>query len=502
MNRKLENIIDEGECLSLVKMKKFLEGSLSASELHEAENHLLHCELCSDAIDGLASLPQESFLQSNIDFINAQISSKIVSPVPTSSQNKYSFFNIRYAAAIALLILGAGAAYLLLNQGKDSKNENVAMESPLPVVKKSGELKEAHEKAEHSITDTVLPGGKDEKKSTEAVSRNISSPKGATPGKENTEDLNESASKGEPTAVQNGYKADQNKPAFGFFDKITKPDAQENVKFLPPAPPVPKVAPNKVAQDVPTESKMQTTMAYQESARSESLLSQTITAQKAMLKSESLAVEKSKSKDYEKKVKDTRTAGRSNAVSKEVVATSNATAVKNDEKSSNTTTTTAPVVTNTVVLDTERMGEASGGSSVVVTGVKDSVSANTDIGIRGGLVEEKDFNRVDGESLGVPEVVIGNVAVSDRKQNSDNDYTLLMIGTQFLRSNDPQKALTDFNQILDHTGSQYAEDAEYGKALALIMLHQEDQAKALLNGIVSRGGKHKSDAQHKLLDLR
>src|ERR1051326_2480195 len=44
-------------CLSLEQMKRYQLGALSASEKHSVEDHLLDCELCSEALAGFALIP-------------------------------------------------------------------------------------------------------------------------------------------------------------------------------------------------------------------------------------------------------------------------------------------------------------------------------------------------------------------------------------------------------------------------------------------------------------
>ena len=41
------------DCVSEQTMFDYIDKKLSAKESHSVEKHLLHCELCSDALEGL-----------------------------------------------------------------------------------------------------------------------------------------------------------------------------------------------------------------------------------------------------------------------------------------------------------------------------------------------------------------------------------------------------------------------------------------------------------------
>ncbi|MEO5644508.1 MAG: hypothetical protein ABIQ40_02290 [Bacteroidia bacterium] len=51
--KELKRIFSKGECLSLDALRLYNEGKLSKKSMHEIEMHLLECNLCSGAVDGL-----------------------------------------------------------------------------------------------------------------------------------------------------------------------------------------------------------------------------------------------------------------------------------------------------------------------------------------------------------------------------------------------------------------------------------------------------------------
>lgn len=51
--KELKRIFSKGECLSLDAMRLYNDGKLNKKSMHEVEKHLLECNLCSAAVDGL-----------------------------------------------------------------------------------------------------------------------------------------------------------------------------------------------------------------------------------------------------------------------------------------------------------------------------------------------------------------------------------------------------------------------------------------------------------------
>jgi hypothetical protein len=51
--KELKRIFSKGECLSLDVLRLYNEGKLAKKSMHEVEMHLLECNLCSGAVDGL-----------------------------------------------------------------------------------------------------------------------------------------------------------------------------------------------------------------------------------------------------------------------------------------------------------------------------------------------------------------------------------------------------------------------------------------------------------------
>jgi len=54
--------VGTGQCPAQQQLLDYVQGKLSAAEQHEVEKHVADCELCSDALEGLAAMPQKERL--------------------------------------------------------------------------------------------------------------------------------------------------------------------------------------------------------------------------------------------------------------------------------------------------------------------------------------------------------------------------------------------------------------------------------------------------------
>jgi len=132
MSEELKHkIYSATDCISEQTLFDYIDNKLNAKEQHLVEKHLLDCDLCSDALEGLELLKDRN----RITTINLKINERIIS-IP-KKENKIIFFNFKtitsIAAAVALLIGGV----FLFNQfaSKEMKESDVAelkKESPPP----------------------------------------------------------------------------------------------------------------------------------------------------------------------------------------------------------------------------------------------------------------------------------------------------------------------------------------------------------------------------------
>ncbi len=124
MSEELKHkIYSATECISEQKMFDYIDNKLNAHEQHKVEKHLLDCELCSDAIEGLELLKNRNRITS----INNKIIERLsITPKKDSKIISFNFKTITsIAAAIALLV---GGVFLFKQFAPQKMQENEVAE--------------------------------------------------------------------------------------------------------------------------------------------------------------------------------------------------------------------------------------------------------------------------------------------------------------------------------------------------------------------------------------
>ncbi len=120
MSKELKyNLYSPGDCLSGQQLFDYIGQRLSPKEEHIVEKHLLDCELCSDALEGLRMVKDRE----RIGVINQLVKERIAAP-----QKKIIPFNYRTVASIAAgLLLLIGSVVVFKQFSPDSAEKNVAL---------------------------------------------------------------------------------------------------------------------------------------------------------------------------------------------------------------------------------------------------------------------------------------------------------------------------------------------------------------------------------------
>ncbi|MDP1747753.1 MAG: TonB family protein [Bacteroidota bacterium] len=109
MNDSLKHkIFIETDCISEQTMFDYIDKKLSAKESHSVEKHLLHCELCSDALEGLE-------LTSNRARI-AAINQKVREYIAPRKETRLISFNYKLIVSIAASVLLLIGGIFFFNQ--------------------------------------------------------------------------------------------------------------------------------------------------------------------------------------------------------------------------------------------------------------------------------------------------------------------------------------------------------------------------------------------------
>jgi hypothetical protein len=125
------NIFEETECISEQKLFDYIDKKLSPRESHAIEKHMLHCELCSDALEGLETVKQRE----RIAVINQKVNERIASPIKETKVVPFNYKLIVSIAASVLLLIGGIFFFNLLNQKSEMaefKPQSPLSEPPPP----------------------------------------------------------------------------------------------------------------------------------------------------------------------------------------------------------------------------------------------------------------------------------------------------------------------------------------------------------------------------------
>jgi len=155
MNKQHTDIFSETECLSLETIDQYINDQLSAGERQRVEKHLIDCELCSDALDGITASGDMASVATSVEVINKKIGVAAHRQFFGSFQDNYA----KYAAVAAVVLIIFGSVFVLIkDKFKDSKQlivENASSvqqeEESIPIVK-GGEVKEEIAGIEEELT--------------------------------------------------------------------------------------------------------------------------------------------------------------------------------------------------------------------------------------------------------------------------------------------------------------------------------------------------------------
>ncbi|MGB0887195.1 MAG: tetratricopeptide repeat protein [Vicingaceae bacterium] len=113
--KELHNhIFSNTTCISKETMLKHINNQLSKKELHEVEKHLLDCELCSDAFEGIRYAENSSMLFA--------IDSTIKTAITKKKNDTPIFRNLLVAASVLVIVFGAYFSITFFNNTLDNNN--------------------------------------------------------------------------------------------------------------------------------------------------------------------------------------------------------------------------------------------------------------------------------------------------------------------------------------------------------------------------------------------
>jgi TolA-binding protein len=108
MNNTINDFFEDGDCPSENELSNYIEGKCSDADANKIEAHLLNCEMCSDALEGLSLLNPTS----KINSINTELHQKIDQLTETTKTR--ILFPWQIAAAFILLFASAGLLWFFV----------------------------------------------------------------------------------------------------------------------------------------------------------------------------------------------------------------------------------------------------------------------------------------------------------------------------------------------------------------------------------------------------
>lgn len=123
MNSPEYNDIPPQEHLSESQLLRYEHGQMDASEMHRVERHLLHCDLCSEALEGLALLETWE-AKDSLNDLRGRLSNRINDPTTTSRPAYW-----RWGIAASILLLFTTGLFLFLQDVELSEPALVQKES-------------------------------------------------------------------------------------------------------------------------------------------------------------------------------------------------------------------------------------------------------------------------------------------------------------------------------------------------------------------------------------
>ena len=117
MQDKFVNILKSDECISEEMMLKYLGDALSPADRHRIERHLIECDFCSDAMEGLTS-QNLSDTKDSLKQLDKRIEQRVSNQTGNSFQRHWVY---RIAAVVVLVSLFGGGYYYLQSIKKSER---------------------------------------------------------------------------------------------------------------------------------------------------------------------------------------------------------------------------------------------------------------------------------------------------------------------------------------------------------------------------------------------
>jgi len=468
--KELHNhIFSNTTCISKENMLKYINHQLSKKELHEVEKHLLECEFCSEAVEGLKYAENASVLFA----IDHQIDQR----VKGSSQSMYR--GLMVAASIMIIVFGSYFTFNFFDEAAKNQ-DNLAIQESLKMEDNAPE--------EESIIPMIV-----EEKSEDEVAEAEAMEDRDVLRKENVQQP--------PVPVMSEDV---------LADEIIVMDDIEEAEIVMDAEMIEEELLFEVMEDEVGEW-AEPEMTTLSNNNNEGKLAKS--AERAMTESKSESVAKSDAKDNVSKAKNKSSKKRYKAVTnKPAAATTTAAGNAAPKYYENS------IGQNTIYVNDLRVVDYSQEYQFGYD-LKQSIEENN---ISSDFASEADKDQSEKElEESTVEVTYKGILESATKNYIREEFNEAIIQFNLILKEHPEDVnahfytamsyyrLDNFNQAIKffdntmaNTSRSFLEDSEWYKALSLVALNNSDEAKTQLDKIVKEGGVYKARAKEKLKELK
>lgn len=471
---------EDEDCLSLEAMRAYQAGKLAAAARHQVERHLLNCELCSMAIEGIEDQPDAV-----IEAGAAAISSAAWERVQEKSKRRVAYIWISAAASVMLLV---AVGWALLAPPSEEKMQAVF-----------SEMIEAS-KAEDSVLQQDIAQARplEEVPANEAIASE-SQPVADAPQPLETkanQSLARKAAK-EPVNVYSEKEMANSGPP-GAYKSSESPLTGKDAMKGGNAAPAPVASPKNATAAKPKADRsyaeedavfyndeqqqslgdVDDAVVITEGARQLDKKELVVTVTPSDVMEKRRAAERQKTRAMPEKKSATALKSPASGKASTVPAVADREAEEEDAELS-----AAPA------LQTITFGAANA-SGVVMDSVSADfgyVKSNFDQGMDAYL--RKDFATAATQLRAAAALTPSNLQAH------------LYAATSFLNIGQPEAALFHLDRILAQAPNAYTEDAEWYKALAYLKMNDAATAKKQLNKVKNANGKHSAKAKVSLEKL-
>jgi hypothetical protein len=109
-------LFSPGGCLNAQAFRRYLDSSLRPAEKLKVEDHLKHCLICSEALEGFKRHRSNEFMQSDLEFLSGKIRKRYASHHMTQRFLPVIILISLLVFLLILLVIYYIIRYMLMNQ--------------------------------------------------------------------------------------------------------------------------------------------------------------------------------------------------------------------------------------------------------------------------------------------------------------------------------------------------------------------------------------------------